>query len=94
VISDGTSETAGALEMRPPRPHSPRVCVSIRRRENAALSEDEVIAYCRASIAHYKAPRYVRLIDSFPMTVIGKAQKYLMRCAMMEEWALVEQRTA
>ena len=66
----------------------------IRRREGVVLSEDEVIAFCRASIAHYKAPRYVRFVDSFPMTVTGKAQKYLMRRAMMEELALVEQRTA
>jgi fatty-acyl-CoA synthase len=48
----------------------------------------------RASIAHYKVPRYVRFVDSFPMTVTGKAQKYLMRKAMMEELALAEERTA
>ncbi len=33
------------------------LCVWIRRREGVALSEDEVIAFCRASIAHYKVPR-------------------------------------
>ncbi len=70
------------------------LCVWIRRREGATLNENEVIAYCRASIAHYKAPRYVRFVDAFPMTVTGKAQKYLMRRAMMEELALVEEKTA
>jgi fatty-acyl-CoA synthase len=70
------------------------LCVWIRRREGATLSEDEVIAFCRASIAHYKAPRYVRFVDAFPMTVTGKAQKYLMRRAMMEELALAEEKTA
>ncbi|HZZ63369.1 MAG TPA: AMP-binding protein [Roseiarcus sp.] len=70
------------------------LCVWIRRREDVTLSEEEVIAYCRASIAHYKAPRYVRFIESFPMTVTGKAQKYLMRRAMMEELGLLEQKTA
>jgi len=53
-----------------------------------------VIAFCRASIAHYKTPRYVRFVDEFPMTVTGKAQKFLMRQAMMQELALVEEKTA
>ncbi len=70
------------------------LCAWIRRREGATLSEDEVISFCRASIAHYKAPRYVRFVESFPMTVTGKAQKYLMRRAMMEQLALVERKTA
>jgi fatty-acyl-CoA synthase len=70
------------------------LCVWIRRREGATLHEEEVIAFCRASIAHYKAPRYVRFVDVFPMTVTGKAQKYLMRQAMMEELALAEEKTA
>jgi fatty-acyl-CoA synthase len=70
------------------------LCVWIRRREGAMLHEEEVVAFCRASIAHYKAPRYVRFVDDFPMTVTGKAQKYLMRQAMMEELALAEEKTA
>jgi fatty-acyl-CoA synthase len=78
----------------PDHRYGEELCVWIRRREGATLSEDEVIAFCRASIAHYKAPRYVRFVDAFPMTVTGKAQKYLMRRAMMEELALVEEKTA
>ena len=78
----------------PDHRYGEELCVWIRRREGARLSEDEVIAFCRASIAHYKAPRYVRFVDAFPMTVTGKAQKYLMRRAMMEELALVEEKTA
>jgi len=70
------------------------LCVWIRRREGAALNEQEVVAFCRAQIAHYKAPRYVRFVDSFPMTVTGKAQKFLMRKTMMEELALNEEKTA
>jgi fatty-acyl-CoA synthase len=70
------------------------LCVWIRRREGWALNEDEVIAFCRASIAHYKAPRHVRFVDSFPMTVTGKAQKFLMRKAMVEELGVKEEKTA
>ncbi len=78
----------------PDHRYGEELCVWIRRREGATLSEDEVVAFCRASIAHYKAPRYVRFVDAFPMTVTGKAQKYLMRRAMMEDLALVEEETA
>jgi fatty-acyl-CoA synthase len=70
------------------------LCVWIRRREGASLNENEVIAFCRASIAHYKTPRYVRFVETFPMTVTGKAQKFLMRQAMMQELSLAEEKTA
>jgi fatty-acyl-CoA synthase len=78
----------------PDRRYGEELCVWIRRREGAGLTEAEVVAFCRERIAHYKVPRYVRFVDSFPMTVTGKAQKFLMRKTMMEELALVEERTA
>ncbi len=58
------------------------------------LTEDEVKAFCAEQIAHYKVPRYVRFKDSLPMTVTGKAQKFVMREAMMEELGLTDLRTA
>jgi fatty-acyl-CoA synthase len=70
------------------------LCVWIRRREGSNLNESEVTAFCRERIAHYKVPRYVRFVDSFPMTVTGKAQKFLMRKTMMEELTLAEEKTA
>ena len=76
----------------PDHRYGEELCVWVRRRDGSGLNEGEVIAFCRASIAHYKVPRYVRFVDSFPMTVTGKAQKYLMRKAMMEELALAEKR--
>jgi fatty-acyl-CoA synthase len=42
-------------------------------------SAEEMQAYCEGQIAYYKVPRYWRFTDSFPMTVTGKVQKYLMR---------------
>jgi fatty-acyl-CoA synthase len=49
------------------------------RREGAELDEDTVREFCRGRIAHFKVPRYVRFVDSFPMTVTGKVQKFKMR---------------
>ena len=63
------------------------VCAWVRLREGETLDADELRAFCRDQIAHYKIPRYVRFVDGFPMTVTGKMQKYLMRAAMAEELA-------
>ena len=57
-------------------------------------TEDEVRAFCRDQIAHYKVPRYVRFVNELPMTVTGKAQKFVMRQRMIEELGLETSRTA
>ena len=52
------------------------------------MTTEEVRAFCRGRIAHYKVPRYVRFVDAFPTTVTGKVQKYLIREAMIAELGL------
>ncbi|HUG13688.1 MAG TPA: AMP-binding protein [Thermomicrobiales bacterium] len=42
-------------------------------------SAEEMRSFCEGQIAYYKVPRFWRFTDSFPMTVTGKVQKYLMR---------------
>jgi fatty-acyl-CoA synthase len=51
----------------------------VKLKAGATASEDEIRAFCQGQIAHFKIPRYVRFVESFPMTVTGKIQKYLMR---------------
>jgi len=54
----------------------------VRLREGASpLGTEEVRAFCQGRIAHYKVPRYVHVVDEFPMTVTGKIQKYKLRDA-------------
>ena len=60
----------------------------VRQREGAALTTDELDAYCRGKIATYKIPRYWKLVDGFPMTVTGKVQKFRMRELAVEELGL------
>jgi fatty-acyl-CoA synthase len=55
---------------------------------------DEIREFCRGQIAHYKVPRHIRFVAELPMTVTGKAQKFLMRQRMIDELGLSEQRTA
>jgi fatty-acyl-CoA synthase len=41
--------------------------------------------FCAEQIAHYKVPQHIRFVSEFPMTVIGKIQKFVMRERMIEE---------
>ena len=56
--------------------------------QSTANVEEEIRAFCRGRIAHQKIPRYIRFVDSFPMTVTGKIQKFLIRRHMIEELGL------
>jgi len=52
----------------------------VRLREGATgLTADELRAFCTGKMAHYKIPRYVHVVDEFPMTVTGKVRKVQMR---------------
>jgi fatty-acyl-CoA synthase len=53
-------------------------------------SEEGIREFCRGQIAHYKIPRYIKFVDSFPMTVTGKVQKYKMRETAIQELGLDE----
>jgi fatty-acyl-CoA synthase len=53
-----------------------------------SCTEDEIRAFCRDQIAHYKVPRYIRFVQELPVTVTGKPQKFLMREAMVRELGL------
>jgi fatty-acyl-CoA synthase len=57
-------------------------------RGGATVTEEEIREFCKGKIAHYKVPRYVKLVDSFPMTVTGKVQKFKMRDTAIEELGL------
>jgi fatty-acyl-CoA synthase len=57
----------------------------IRLKEGADLSGEDVQEFARARIARYKAPKYVFLIDAFPMTASGKIQKYILRDIAKEQ---------
>jgi fatty-acyl-CoA synthase len=42
-------------------------------------SEQELIAFCRERMAHFKAPKAVEFLDSLPKTATGKVQKFALR---------------
>jgi fatty-acyl-CoA synthase len=70
------------------------VCAWIVLKPGEQCSEDEIRAFCRDQIAHYKVPRYIRFVTEMPMTITGKVQKFVMRDQMIEELKLAQDRTA
>ena len=56
------------------------VCAWIRMKANREpLDAAALRAFASGRLAHYKIPRYVHLVDEFPMTVTGKIRKVDMR---------------
>jgi Acyl-CoA synthetases (AMP-forming)/AMP-acid ligases II len=78
----------------PDAKYGEEVCAWVVPRRGHALTEQELRAFCQGQIAHYKVPRYVRIVEQFPLTATGKAQKFEMRKAMMAELGLEPQKTA
>ena len=70
------------------------LCAWIVTKPGQTLTDEEVRAFCKGQIAHYKIPRYIKFVDAFPMTVTGKIQKFKIREAMKEELGLTEAKTA
>ncbi|MCB1693382.1 MAG: AMP-binding protein [Pseudomonadales bacterium] len=69
----------------PDERYGEEVCAWICIKQGETLAAQDVIEFCKGQIAHYKVPRYVRFVESFPMTVTGKIQKFVMRESMIEE---------
>ena len=63
------------------------LCAWIRLKADAHATPEDIAAFCRGQIAHYKVPRHLRFVDALPLTVTGKVQKFEIRQAMARELA-------
>ena len=57
----------------------------VRLRPGHTVDPEQVRAFCRDKIAHFKIPEFVRVVDAFPMTVTGKVQKFRIREIEIEQ---------
>jgi fatty-acyl-CoA synthase len=78
----------------PDQKYGEELCAWIKLKAGESATAEEIQAFCKGQIAHYKIPRYIKFVESFPMTVTGKVQKFMMREATVKELGLVEQKTA
>jgi fatty-acyl-CoA synthase len=63
----------------PSETYGEEVMAWIKPRVGTSLKGEELTAFCRGKIATYKIPVYWKFVDSYPMTVTGKIQKFRMR---------------
>ena len=64
------------------------VCAWIKLRTGHEATEEEIRTFLRASLAHFKVPKYIDFVTSFPMTVTGKVQKFRIREVAAQEHGL------
>jgi fatty-acyl-CoA synthase len=72
----------------PSERYGEEVMAWVRLREGTTATAEDLVTTCRGRIATYKIPRYWKFVDSFPMTVTGKTQKYRMRQIAIQELGL------
>jgi fatty-acyl-CoA synthase len=78
----------------PDQRYGEELCAWIKIRDGATLTDEDVKAFCKDQIAHYKVPRHIRFVNEFPMTVTGKMQKFIMRESMVKHLGVAEVATA
>ncbi len=64
------------------------VAAWIKLEEGATLKEEEILKYCKAKLPTSQVPHYLKFVSEFPMTPLGKIQKFKMRGAAIEEYGL------
>jgi len=67
----------------PHEKYGEEVCAWIQLRDGESVTEDDIKAYCKDKITHFKVPRIIHFVTEYPMTVTGKIQKFKMRDAMI-----------
>lgn len=55
------------------------ICACIKLVDGQECTMEEINAYCKGQIAHFKIPRYILFVTSYPLTVTGKIQKHKLR---------------
>ncbi len=76
----------------PDERYGEELCAWIRMRDGAEpLTADAVREFATGKLAHYKIPRYVQIVDEFPMTVTGKVRKVEMREKSVADLGLATQ---
>jgi fatty-acyl-CoA synthase len=72
----------------PSEKYGEEVMAWVKLRDGSRRTANELATWCKGKIATYKIPRHWKFVDSFPMTVTGKIQKFKMREVAVEELGL------
>ena len=75
----------------PSRIYGEEVLACIILKEGASATEEEIIEYTKKGLSRFKAPKYVKFVDRYPLTASGKVQKYKIREQMIKELGLEDE---
>jgi fatty-acyl-CoA synthase len=78
----------------PDKKYGEEVCAWVQLRPGLSATDQEIREFCCGQIAQHKIPRYVKFVTEFPLTVTGKAQKFVMREQMCAELQVSTEHTA
>lgn len=62
----------------------------VKFKHDTSATPEELYSFCKEKIAHYKVPKFWKIVDTFPMTVTGKIKKNEMREISIKELGLEE----
>ena len=72
----------------PSEKYGEEIMAWIKPKEGVTITEEEIRAFCKDRIAHYKVPKYWKFVSEFPMTISGKIRKVEMREIAVRELGL------
>ena len=72
----------------PSKKYGEEVCACVILKEGEDMTEEEIKAYYKENVACFKIPKYVWIMDEFPMTASGKIQKFVLRDMAVEKYSL------
>jgi fatty-acyl-CoA synthase len=55
------------------------LCACVKLHDGEAATIEDIRSFCEGRISHFKIPKYIRFIESFPMTPNGKVQKLMLQ---------------
>ncbi|WP_257326085.1 AMP-binding protein [Pseudoalteromonas rhizosphaerae] len=61
------------------------VCAWVQPKDDAVLTEQEIRSFLKDKLAYFKIPKHIQFVESYPMTVTGKLQKFKMREQMQAQ---------
>jgi fatty-acyl-CoA synthase len=70
----------------PSRKYGEQVGAFVIRKQDGAITAEDIQDYCRGRIGRHKIPQYIHFTDAYPLTASGKIQKYTLREEAARLW--------
>jgi len=74
----------------PDKTYGEEIVAWVKLHPSHQATADDLRAFCKGRIAHFKTPKHIKFVDEFPMTISGKVQKFKMREVSVAELGLAD----